>query len=94
MQDKKDDPNYELLICKLCDKTYCRYDMYLHCHICHDLFSCFFCGSQERQKYFDGLPSKVYNRITYKIKCPKHFTKETEECEMGESCKICFIRKM
>lgn len=75
--------------CKLCNKYFVLYDMYLYCHICHRLFSCFFCGSQERQKYFNGLPSKVYNGKTYKIKCPKHLDFETEKCEIGEKCKIC-----
>lgn len=71
--------------CEICEKLILQEDMYLSCGICHKRFSCFFCGVAERQKFFNGLPSKVYNGKTYTIKCKKHYYVEKEKCEV-ENC--------
>jgi hypothetical protein len=72
--------------CEICEKMINKEDMYLSCHICNRQFSCFFCGVAERQKYFNGLPSKVYNGKTYAIKCKKHYSIEKEKCDLSHSC--------
>ncbi len=77
--------------CELCEKLITEEDMYLSCHICHKQFSCFFCGVAERQKYFNGIGSRVYNGVTYFIKCKRHYLIEDELCET-DNCKICYIR--
>ena len=78
--------------CELCEKLVAEEDMYLYCHICHKQFSCFFCGVAERQKYFNGIKSRVYNGRTYLIKCKKHYLIEDELCET-DNCKLCTFNK-
>ena len=80
--------SYKYSFCELCEKNILDEDMYLLCGICHKRFSCFFCGVAERQKYFNGIKSRVYNGKTYVIKCNKHYLIENQICE-NETCKIC-----
>ena len=73
--------------CEICEKMINKEDMYLSCYVCNRYFSCFYCGVAERQKYFNGIKSKVYNGKTYEIKCKKHYNIEKEKCEV-ENCNI------
>ncbi len=74
--------------CELCNGIKKQEDMYLFCSICHKQFSCFFCGINERNNFFNGLPSKIYNGKTYTIKCNTHLNIEESQCE-AFNCKIC-----
>ena len=77
--------------CELCNKYFCDNCMYLICHICHKKFTCFGCGSQERQKYFLNLPCAVINKYAYMNCCKKHINYKiinVNDCQQP-NCKLC-----
>lgn len=76
--------------CELCNKNFCNNCIYLICTICHKRFTCFHCGSQDRNYGFITGYCKVKSPITGFIACSKHIDKKYEErkCE-EENCIVC-----
>ena len=53
----------KLYKCRLCEKRFCINCMYLICYLCHNYFTCFWCGVNHK---------KYLNNDETKFKCLKH----------------------
>ncbi len=62
--EKYDKPKF-YSICEMCNNIFCDNCMYLICCVCYKQYTCFHCGSQERNKSF-------ITGIIYVIKCHTH----------------------
>ena len=83
------------MLCELCYKYFCENCIYLTCYICHKQFTCFGCGSQERAKYFMGLPCAVRCENSCIHCCKKHIKCTIDDKQICEqdNCKICKFNK-
>jgi len=74
----KTDSIYRPYQCRFCEKYFCINCMYLVCFICHQTYSCFHCGRDDKER----------NQYRTRHRCSIHLNLGITEvnCMVGEEC--------